>query len=202
VDGGENHGMSCDQQSSALIATATTQTAAQNMSTQATQAQNNEWSLSWQVSASANFLGQELKGVYDTTLSPMVDAVEHPVQTVENAASNLVEGVKDVVKDPKGTLAGAAEGAKDIAVQFGSQVASGNPRAIGQAGGLVIDAYIAVRGVQGKEIKIGDDLRIAPTGNRTGHPTGRFPHYHRRIVGPDGKTVPGGSMKWHRPWEP
>jgi len=40
VDGGENHGMSCDQQSSALIATATTQTAAQNMSTQATQAQN------------------------------------------------------------------------------------------------------------------------------------------------------------------
>jgi hypothetical protein len=46
---------------------------------------------------------------------------------------------------------------------------SGNPRAIGQAGGLVIDAYIAVRGVQGEEIKISDDLRIAPTGNRTGH---------------------------------
>lgn len=142
-----------------------------------------------------------MKGVYDTTLSPMVDAVEHPVQTVENAASNLVEGVKDVAKDPKGTLAGAAEGAKDIAVQFGSQVASGNPRAIGQAGGLVIDAYIAVRGVQGKEIKISDDLRIAPTGNRTGHRVGRFPHYHRHIVGPNGETVPGSSMRWHRPWE-
>jgi GH24 family phage-related lysozyme (muramidase) len=38
--------MSCDQQSSALIATATTQTAAQNMSTQATQAQNQSMSLS------------------------------------------------------------------------------------------------------------------------------------------------------------
>jgi hypothetical protein len=43
--------------------------------------------------------------------------------------------------------------------------------------------------------------RIAPTGNRTGG-VGELPHYHRRIVGPDGKTVPGGSMKWHRPWEP
>jgi RHS repeat-associated protein len=171
-------------------------------SSAANQQAQNEWSLSWQVSASASFLGQELKGVYDTTLSPVVDALEHPVQTVENAASNLVEGAKDVAKDPKGTLTGAAEGAKDIAVQFGSQVASGNPRAIGQAAGLVVDAYVAVRGAQGKEIKIGDDLRIAPTGNRTGHPTGRFPHYHRRIVGPDGKTVPRGSMKWHRPWEP
>ncbi len=47
-----------------------------------------------------------MKGVYDTTLAPVVDAAAHPVQTVENAASNLVEGVKDVVKDPKGTLTG------------------------------------------------------------------------------------------------
>jgi hypothetical protein len=131
----------------------------------------------------------------------MLNAAEHPVETVEKTASNLVEGVKDVAKDPKGTLSGAAEGAKDIAVQFGSQVASGNPRAIGQAAGLVIDAYVAVRGVQGKEIKVSDDLRIAPAGNRTGNPLGELPHYHRRIVGPDGKTVPGGSLHWHRPWE-
>lgn len=164
-------------------------------------AQNNGWSLSWQVSASASFLGQELKGVYDTTLAPVVDAAAHPVQTVENAASNLVEGVKDVAKDPKGTLTGAAEGAKDLAVQFGSKVASGDPRAIGQAAGLVVDAYIAVRGVQGKEIKVNDNLRIAPAGNRTGG-VGELPHYHRRIVGPDGKTVPGGGIGWHRPWEP
>lgn len=148
------------------------------------------------------FLGQEVAGVYDVTAGPVVSAVEHPIQTIENAASNLVEGVKDVAKDPKGTLTVAAEGAKDQAVQFGSRVASGDPRAIGQAAGLVIDAYVAVRGAQGKEIKVGDNLRIAPTGNRTGHPVGRFPHYHHRIVGPDGKTIPGGSMKWHRPWEP
>jgi len=61
--------------------------------------------------------------------------------------------------------------------------------------------YIAVRGVQGKEIKVNDNLRIAPAGNRTGG-VGELPHYHRRIVGPDGKTVPGGGIGWHRPWEP
>ncbi len=88
-------------------------------------AQQQSWSLSWQVNASASFLGQELKGVYDTTLAPAVDAAAHPVQTVENGASNLVEGVEDVAKDPKGTLTGAAEGAKDLAVQFGSKVGLG-----------------------------------------------------------------------------
>jgi hypothetical protein len=52
----------------------------------------------------------------------------------------------------------------------------------------------------GKEIPIGGG-RVAPFGNRTGHPFGELPHYHRRILGPDGTTVPGGSLKWHRPWE-
>jgi hypothetical protein len=48
------------------------------------QAQNpNGWSLSWQVNASANFLVGELKGVADVTITPVVNAVEHPVQTVE-----------------------------------------------------------------------------------------------------------------------
>jgi hypothetical protein len=53
------------------------------------------------------FLGQELRGVYDTTAAPLIDAAAHPVQAVENTASNLMEGVKDVAKDPKGTLTGA-----------------------------------------------------------------------------------------------
>lgn len=30
------------------------------------------------------------------------------------------------------------------------------------------------------QFAIGKNLRIAPWGNRTGHPYGRFPHYHRR----------------------
>jgi hypothetical protein len=30
---------------------------------------------------------------------------------------------------------------------------------------------------------------------------GQLPHYHRRVVGPDGETVPGQGIRWHRPWE-
>jgi len=53
------------------------------------------------------------------------------------------------------------------------------------------------------------NLRIAPFGNaqrvapwQKGYNwKGSLPHYHRRIKGPDGNTVPGGSMDWHRPWE-
>jgi uncharacterized protein RhaS with RHS repeats len=51
------------------------------------------------------------------------------------------------------------------------------------------------------------ECRIAPGGNRNWRPgykapeINQLPHYHRRIPGPNGKTVPGGSIKWHRPWE-
>ena len=51
---------------------------------------------------------------------------------------------------------------------------------------------------KGKEIKIGKNLRIAPFGNRTGHPTGRYPHYHRR---PNSNPPPGQSIRRHRPWD-
>jgi uncharacterized protein RhaS with RHS repeats len=47
----------------------------------------------------------------------------------------------------------------------------------------------------------GKDLRVAPFGNRTGHPTGKFPHYHRRGMGHDGSTIPGQGMGRHRPWD-
>src|SRR6185312_3491915 len=54
----------------------------------------------------------------------------------------------------------------------------------------------------GGEIVINANLRIAPFGNRFHHPAGRWPHYHRKIIDPKtGQTVPGGSMRWHRPWE-
>jgi RHS repeat-associated protein len=59
-----------------------------------------------------------------------------------------------------------------------------------------------LRGWQGGlEITFGRNLRIAPFGNRTGHPYGELPHYHRRITDPTGQTVPGGGIGWHRPWE-
>jgi len=150
------------------------------------------WSLSWQINASANFLFGELKGVADTTVAPLVNAVEHPVDTVE--------GVANAVAHPVETAENVAKAAVDTA----KGVASGDPRAIGQVAGLVISTYVAARGAQGAEIKVSDDLRIAPTGNRTG-PTGpiegKVPHYHRRVVGPNGETVPGQGIGRHRPWE-
>ncbi len=61
---------------------------------------------------------------------------------------------------------------------------------------------VAVRfGIAGKEISYGNNFRIALFGNRTGHPTGKFPHYHRRGVDKNGMTEPGQGIKRHRPWD-
>ena len=56
----------------------------------------------------------------------------------------------------------------------------------------------------GRELSLGRDFRIAPFGNRTGHPYGRFPHYHRRVPDPKcaGQSLPGQGIGRHRPWEP
>lgn len=59
------------------------------------------------------------------------------------------------------------------------------------------DAYFFA----GRELDFGKNFRVAPFGNRTSNPIGNLPHYHRRIIGPDGNTIPGGSIDWHRPWE-
>jgi len=53
----------------------------------------------------------------------------------------------------------------------------------------------------GREIELSGGSRIAPLGNRTGHPTGRFPHYHRRVLDQNGNTLPGQGIKRHRPWD-
>jgi len=53
----------------------------------------------------------------------------------------------------------------------------------------------------GRELAFGKNFRIALFGNRTGHPLGRWPHYHRRGLGPDGATRAGQGIGRHRPWE-
>jgi RHS repeat-associated protein len=52
----------------------------------------------------------------------------------------------------------------------------------------------------GYELEIGRNFRLALYGNRTGG-IGELPHYHRRILGPDGHTIAGGGIRWHRPWQ-
>jgi hypothetical protein len=54
----------------------------------------------------------------------------------------------------------------------------------------------------GQEIEVSENLRIAPLGNRTGHPTGELPHYHLRGTKlPSGETAPGQGIGRHRPWD-
>ena len=66
----------------------------------------------------------------------------------------------------------------------------------------VIQIAIQLEGARtGYEFKFGKNVRIAPWGNRKGDPLGKYPHYHRRIVGPNGKTIPGGAVGRHRPWQ-
>ncbi|MGH9943950.1 MAG: DUF4214 domain-containing protein [Pyrinomonadaceae bacterium] len=75
---------------------------------------------------------------------------------------------------------------------------------VGSVGQALIPVGAGVKGFQaGKEIVLrGGRLRIAPFGNRTGHPYGRWPHYHRQRIGPNGRVRYDQGMRRHRPWEP
>ncbi len=55
----------------------------------------------------------------------------------------------------------------------------------------------------GREYSFGRNFRVAPFGNRTGHPIGRWPHYHRRVPDPHhpGQSLHGQGIDRHRPWE-
>lgn len=71
---------------------------------------------------------------------------------------------------------------------------------VGGALGYLIPGGAAVRGFRvGKEFAVGRNFRVAPFGNRTGHPTGKYPHYHRRSPGPGGQVRSGQGIGRHRP---
>jgi hypothetical protein len=77
--------------------------------------------------------------------------------------------------------------------------------------GVAATGSVAVGGVavidsagyfSGREISVGDNFRISPFGNRNGNAWyERLPHYHRRVLLPNGDTVPGQGIGWHRPWQ-
>jgi len=56
---------------------------------------------------------------------------------------------------------------------------------------------------KGSEIAVSKKFRIAPFGNRTGHPTGQFPHYHRSVPNPQkaGESLANQGIRRHRPWD-
>ncbi len=64
-------------------------------------------------------------------------------------------------------------------------------------------SQVAISGLKatytvGREYSVGKNLRIAPFGNRTGHPLGELPHYHRRS-----SLTPraGQGLKRHCLWQ-
>ena len=75
---------------------------------------------------------------------------------------------------------------------------------LGQVAGVTNVALIGVGAARGQEISLGRNVRLAPGGNRTGHPYGRYPHYHRRgpLDSRTGQTRAGQGIRRHRPWEP
>lgn len=86
-------------------------------------------------------------------------------------------------------MAGVFSDGRNPAEVIGDSLAGG---AAGQVMGWV---------ATGKEFKVNNNLRIAPFGNRTGHPIGERPHYHHRIYDPNGRVIDGQGLKQHRPWE-
>jgi RHS repeat-associated protein len=67
--------------------------------------------------------------------------------------------------------------------------------------GVIAAATSSAAWKRGLEFVFGKNFRIAPFGNRTGHPTGELPHYHRRGLDPDGNVRPGQGIGRHRPWD-
>jgi RHS repeat-associated protein len=153
--------------------------------TQTTQtAQNTGWSLSWQISASANFLGQELMGVADATVLPVVNAVEHPVDTVE--------GIANGVEHPVDTAGKIVNGAVDTA----KAAAGGDPRAIGQVAGAVIATAAGVKGAQAASEEA-QGLRAVANEVRSGPRAGEL--QHAGIVNSKGNLIHIGreGTDWH-----
>jgi len=102
-------------------------------------------------------------------------------------------GVTDWVRDQIGT---------NYVVDVCSPFYKGGKYA-GYGWGLGLGGSGLYRGFRaGREFSLGKNFRIAPFGNRTGHPTGRLPLYHRRNIDPaTGQTRPGQGIGTHRPWD-
>jgi hypothetical protein len=87
---------------------------------------------------------------------------------------------------------------------LGPPVGAAAAAAGGAAAALVPELVTFAR--LGRELKLGNNWRIAPFGNRptnsSPHPQGRWPHYHRRGTKPEqGIGEPGQGIGRHRPWQ-
>lgn len=175
-----------------------------NAEAAATAAQNSGWSLSWQVHASANFLVGELQGVADVTVTPVVNAVEHPIATVE--------GLANAVEHPVDTAKAMVNGAVDTA----KAAANGDPRAFGQVVGTAATVAYAAENVKIRAYENtgggGINFKNTPTAGSSirfdVHPLeqgGAYkPHVDITIKKPGVPSGPGSNLIkpiHHWPWE-
>ena len=151
---------------------------------------------------------QILNGNFDQawdTASGMYDAMafDHRMRLQEFAANN-----------PKTAMALRATGAVPATAggaKAGVQLTHGAARAAAPTVGrsitgtrnLLDDGVSRTIEFSGREYWIGDKLRVAPFGNRTGHRIGEWPHYHRSVPDPRSPmdSLPGQGIGRHRPWE-
>jgi hypothetical protein len=134
--------------------------------------------------------GNPISGIDPYGLFDITNPADWPTipQGVVNACAGFGDGVSLGITAGIRGLMGTNE-----AVDFSS------PKYLG---GLVAGVAVTTRGyATGAELSIGRNFRIAPWGNRTGHPTGRYPHYHRRGTDANGNTLPGQGIGRHRPWD-
>lgn len=123
------------------------------------------------------------------TLSSIVDDIGMRITTMGQVIAHPVEALNAIT---------------DAIIELGPNRAM---ETLGDAGGQVIFYKGAAQAVQmaryGREKVIGPNCRIAPFGNRTGHPTGRWPHYHRRVPDPmrPGEGLRDQGIRRHRPWD-
>ena len=168
---------------------------------------------------------KEPAGEDDSFLSLMGSYSIGAVNGFTGAALGTAELPIDLVNDPGGTVDGIlidigmriwtlgqivahpVLGSDAIIDSIATLGANKTMEVLGDAGGQVVFfeslGKVTEAAWYGREFEIGENCRIAPFGNRTGHPTGRWPHYHRRVPDPN---KPGAGLRdqgigRHRPWD-
>ena len=166
-----------------------------------------------------------LDGDDDSFLGLFGSYAKGVVDGFTGAAEGTVTFPYHVVTDPVGTVGGIIDdvgmriktfsqiamdpvGAKDTIIDAIFVVGPNKTMEIlGNPGGqLIFYKVLASAGsmaAKGREIEVGENCRIAPFGNRTNNPVGKWPHYHRRVPNPakPGEGMPGQGIGRHRPWE-
>jgi RHS repeat-associated protein len=150
-----------------------------------------------------------VKGVVSGGAGALVDGVSACLDSTVCKTAAVTVGVAGctAATGGAGTLGCAAAGTAVLAYNDAVDCVGGSTTGcvnVGVAAGLGLaggGGGHAIRGViRPREIPLGtgNNWRLAPFGNQYS----RVPHYHRRSFDRNtGKTLPGGSMRYHRPWE-